>query len=152
MSGGWGEDGHWEHQPGELARLFVPNPGARFIGWGSEPQVSEAHAAAMFAGMEPLPFAGWRWPQEPTLFYAGADTIGYRNPNRGGGFDVSVAARRPEALAHIADIRGLEVSLVLESDPAAQFRHDQEAMREFTADVTRPEHPMSRLFAWLMGR
>jgi len=25
-------------------------------------------------------------------------------------------------------------------------------MREFTADVTRPEHPMSRLFAWLMGR
>ncbi len=56
----------------------------------------------------------WRWPLEPSCFYAGADILAFAGPNgrsREGSpddFSLFVAARHPDALSYLRDLAGIE--------------------------------------------
>lgn len=159
LDSGWGDEGHRERRPGYLASRFVPDPTARFIGGANEPAVSASHAEAMLAGLERLPYGAWRWPSDPTDFFASDDAIGYRGPN-GDGFDVFIASRRPDALSHIAEIPGLEATLLIEMDENVILEQDEAVLRQVLADATRPDpatgelpqDPGSQITRLLLGR
>jgi hypothetical protein len=57
--------------------------------------------------MKRLDLGAWRWPAEPTWFYAGSDTIAVVNPNDGSmpafpsTFDIVIGARSSEGLAYL---------------------------------------------------
>jgi hypothetical protein len=63
--------------------------------------------------MELLPFGSWRWPSEPSWFYAGADILCFACPNspqpRGptDQWSVAVAARTAEPVAYLRQLTGI---------------------------------------------
>jgi hypothetical protein len=64
--------------------------------------------------LERLPFGSWRWPIEPTWFYAGADALAIVNPNGkmpegpADHFDIFIGARAPAALAYLREVEGID--------------------------------------------
>ena len=71
------------------------------------------HLEASLAPHERLPFGSWRWPIEPTWFYAGADVLAIVNPNGNESegpadrFDVFLGARTSGALAYLREVDGI---------------------------------------------
>lgn len=68
---------------------------------------------AAVAPLERLPLGCWRWPVEPSCFYAGADVLAFAGPNGrspDGLVDtvsLFVAARSPIALSYLRDLAGI---------------------------------------------
>jgi hypothetical protein len=71
------------------------------------------HIEAALEPLERLPFGSWRWPIEPTWFYAGADVLAIVNPNGkepegpADRFDIFLGARTAEALAYLREVDGV---------------------------------------------
>jgi hypothetical protein len=76
--------------------------------------LSLAQLEAILEPLQQAPFGSWRWPAEPTWFYTGDDLLAIANPNGptpagpADRFEVFVAARRPDALAYLAEISDVE--------------------------------------------
>lgn len=159
MDIGWGDEGSWERPAGYLASRFVADPAARFIAGASAVGITEPQADEMLAGQTAIPYEAWRWPTDPTVFYAGDDALGLRNRRPDGTCDVFVAARRSAAIAHVARFAELE-GLLLEPDAETDLDTSEMELRRIQAEVWRrrglmrrlPQDPFSQSMRRSLGR
>jgi hypothetical protein len=83
-------------------------PYAAAASWITLPQLE-----ATVGPLERLPWGSWRWPAEPSWFYAGADVLAFANPNGrwpwgpSDHFDVVIGAGTLDGLAYLRDVQGV---------------------------------------------
>lgn len=97
--GAWDMDGPWTVEEPRLsafllqALLFETVMGSSYVAGAAcvEPSVLRE----LVSNLREVPLGSWRWPTEPTRFYAGGEAVLVASPNDGV-FSVWAAPRRPD--------------------------------------------------------
>jgi hypothetical protein len=78
------------------------------------PGITLAQLEGANGPLERLPWGAWRWPAEPSWFYASEDLLAFVSANGSGAdgpadrFDLMIAAREPAPLTYLGSIRDID--------------------------------------------
>jgi hypothetical protein len=117
----WGRfnepDERWQAEREPLSRFLLQivvfeailgAPYGAAASWITLPQLQAA-----LGPLERLPWGSWRWPAEPSWFYAGSDALAFVGSNGrwpwgpSDHFDAFIGARTRKGLAYLRDVQGI---------------------------------------------